>query len=126
MRELLVVGFGGFLGAIARYSISGWVHRWAGPAFPWGTMAVNVAGCLALGAMMALVEGRAGLSQETRLFVGIGLLGSLTTFSTFGFETLELLRRSELGLALASVGGNLLLGLGAVLLGRVLILWALH
>lgn len=126
MRELLVVGFGGFLGAIARYSISGWVHRWAGPAFPWGTMAVNVAGCLALGAMMALVEGRGGLSQETRLFVGIGLLGSLTTFSTFGFETLELLRRSELGLALASVGGNLLLGLGAVLLGRVLVLWTLH
>ena len=123
MRELLVIGCGGFLGAIARYSLTGWVHRWAGAGFPWGTLAVNVVGCLAIGGLMALVESRAALSPAVRLFVGIGLLGSLTTFSTFGYETLELVRRSELGLALANAGGNLLLGLGAVLVGRLLVVW---
>lgn len=47
MRELLAVGIGGFLGAVARYAVSGWVHRLTGPAFPWGTLTVNLAGCLA-------------------------------------------------------------------------------
>lgn len=123
MRELLAVGLGGFVGAVARYSVSGWVHRWAGSAFPWGTLAVNVTGCLAIGMLMALFEGRVSSSPETRLFLGIGVLGSFTTFSTFGYETLELLRRSEPGLALANAGGNLLIGIGAVLLGRILVLW---
>jgi CrcB protein len=124
LRELLVIGLGGFFGAIARYTLSGWVHRWAGSAFPWGTLAINISGCLALGALMALVEGRVSMSSEVRLFLSIGILGSLTTFSTFGYETVELLRRSELGLALGNAGGHFLLGLAAVFLGRLLGAWA--
>ena len=123
MRELLVVGVGGFIGAIARYWVSGWVHRWTGASFPWGTLAVNVIGCLAIGALMALLESRLFVSPEARLFLGIGILGSLTTFSTFGYETLELMRRSELALASANAAGSLLLGLGAVFVGRMLVRW---
>jgi CrcB protein len=124
LRELLVIGFGGFCGAIARYTLSGWVHRWVGSTFPWGTLTVNIAGCFTLGALMALVEGRLPMDSDVRLFLAIGVLGSLTTFSTFSYETVELLRRSEAGLALASAGGHLLLGLGAVVLGHVLGAWA--
>lgn len=124
MRELLVIGLGGFFGAIARYSISGWVHRWVSPAFPWGTLTVNIAGCFTLGALMALVEGRLPVDSDVRLFLAIGVLGSLTTFSTFSYETVELVRRSEASLALANAGGHLLLGLGAVLVGHMLGSWA--
>lgn len=123
MRELLAVGIGGFLGAVARYLISGWVHRLTGAGFPWGTLAVNVAGCLALGVLMGLLGGRTTLDPQWRLFAGIGLLGSLTTFSTFGYETIELLRRAELALALANASGNLVLGCGAVVAGAALARW---
>jgi CrcB protein len=108
---------------VARYLVSGWVHRLAGPAFPWGTLVVNVAGCFALGFLMGLADTRGMVSAEWRLFVGFGVLGSLTTFSTFGYETVELLRRSELALAAGSAAGNLVLGLGAVIAGAALARW---
>ena len=123
MRELLVVGFGGFVGAAARYVVSGWVHRLAGVTFPWGTLTVNVAGCFALGALMALLEARVTPSPELRLFVGLGVLGSFTTFSTVGYETIELLRGGELGLAAANALGGLLLGLLAVVAGAAAARW---
>jgi len=123
MRELLAVGLGGFVGALARYLVSGWVHRLTGAAFPWGTLTVNLAGCLALGFLMGLLDSRATLGPEWRLFVGIGLLGSMTTFSSFGYETVELLRRAEVALALGNAAGNLVLGCGAVVVGAVLARW---
>lgn len=106
-----------------RYLVSGWVHRLAGPAFPWGTLAVNAGGCFALGVLMGLVEARGAVGAEWRLFLGIGALGSLTTFSTFGYETVELVRRSELGLAAGSVAGNLVIGVAAVVAGNALARW---
>ncbi len=118
--QLLMVGLGGAIGAIARYGLSGWVQR-SVDTFPLGTLTVNVLGCLVLGAMMTLVEERSALSPNTRLFLGIGLLGSFTTFSTFGFETLELLRDREYTSALLSVGGNVGVGLVAVVLGRTIV-----
>jgi CrcB protein len=87
-----------------------WVHRVAGPAFPWGTLAVNLAGCLALGILMRLVETRALFGPEARLFLGIGVLGSLTTFSTFPYETAELLRSSGPWPALGNAAVRLVLG----------------
>jgi fluoride exporter len=123
LREILVVGVGGFLGAVTRYVVSGWVHRLAGSDFPWGTLAVNLCGCFAIGVLMALGEARLAVGPQARLFLGIGALGSLTTFSTFGYETVELLRRAEPGLALGNAAGNLLLGCAAVLAGRTLVRW---
>lgn len=120
MTKLLIVGLGGALGAMARYGISGWVARhWE--RFPAGTLAVNVAGCFLIGAFMTLVEERQLFSPNARLFATIGILGGLTTFSTFGYETVALLRGQETRLALLNILLNVVLGLGAVLAGRALV-----
>jgi fluoride exporter len=121
LREILVVGLGGFCGAIGRYALSGWAQRLSGSEFPWGTWTVNVVGCLAIGSLMGLTDTRLALPPEARLFLGIGLLGSLTTFSTFGYETIELLRGSQLGLAVGNAAANLIVGCGAVYIGRILV-----
>ncbi|MEM9593003.1 MAG: fluoride efflux transporter CrcB [Acidobacteriota bacterium] len=115
MSELLAVGLGGFLGAVVRYRVSQWAQRF-GDSFPIATLVVNLAGCLAIGVVMALAE-RQALDPRLRLFLGVGVLGALTTFSTFGFETVELMRRGAFGPAALNVAGSLLLGFGAVWLG---------
>jgi len=120
VKELLAVGAGGFVGAIARYGLSGLVYRWFGESFPVGTLAVNLLGCLVIGLLSALSEDRQALSAHARLFVMIGLLGSFTTFSTFGYETVELLRSGSVKLALLNAVGSVVLGLAAVILGRTL------
>jgi len=120
MRELLIVGVGGACGAMARHVAFGMIHR-RFPAFlPAGTMAVNVLGCLLIGFLMGFAVDRRGMNPELRLFLATGLLGAFTTFSTFGYETVELLREREVRLALFNIAGNLLLGLPAVWCGRLL------
>ena len=101
-----------------RYSISGWAQR-LDPAgsFPIGTLTVNVLGCLAIGLLAGLAEARALLGPEARLFVLIGLLGGFTTFSTFGHETLALVRAGSHGAALLNALGSVTLCLVAVWLG---------
>lgn len=118
MLKLLVVGAGGFVGAIARYALSGVAQRYASGGFPLGTLVVNVLGCLFIGALIGLVEDRSNLNATARMFVVIGLLGSFTTFSTLGHETVELLESGAFRHALWSVAANIVLGLGAVVLGR--------
>lgn len=120
MLKLLIVGLGGFIGAVARYGISGLVHRYGGDTFPWGTLAVNVIGCFLIGALVYFTTDRAVLSPNARLFVQIGILGAFTTFSTFGYETLELIRDRSFLPAIANVGANVLLGIFSVWLGRYL------
>ena len=118
MAQFLWVGVGGFFGAVARYLVSGWAQRFMVGSFPLGTLVVNVAGCFALGVLMAWLD-RGLLSPAMRQLLAVGFLGALTTFSTFGYETFDLLRGGEAGLALASVAANLLVGLLAVWLGLV-------
>ena len=118
MVKLLLVGAGSFLGGIARYALSGLVQRWAGAGFPWGTLAVNVTGCFAIGAVLHLVEDRAMLGPDARVFLVVGILGGFTTFSAFGWETFELLRANQPGLALVNAAGSVTAGLAAVWLGR--------
>ena len=115
MKYVLWVGFGGFLGAILRYALTGLANRLGG-GWPLGTLAVNVLGCLAAGWLLHAVDGQA-ITPRARAFLGVGLLGALTTFSTFGVETLVLSRTGGLGAAFASVALHLALGLGAVALG---------
>ncbi len=116
MTKLLLIGAGGFCGAVLRYLLSGWAHRVYGGVLPVGTLLVNLVGCFALGVLMTLVE-RQALSPEVRLALGVGLLGALTTFSTFGYETVELVRRGALAPALGNVAGNVVLGVAAVWAG---------
>ena len=120
MDKILIVGVGGFLGAITRYLLGGAVQRLHGGTFPLGTLAVNVLGCLIIGIAMTVVEDGTFLGPKARLFLMIGLLGSFTTFSALGYETVELLRDGELPWVFWSVAGNILLGVAAVILGRLL------
>lgn len=109
---------GGALGAVARYAIGGWVQGNA--FFPYGTLAVNVAGSFILGLVMAGTH--AGfVSNDARLFLGVGLLGAFTTFSTFSFETFRLIENQEWLLAAANTLLNVGLALFAVFAARFLV-----
>lgn len=113
-----LVGSGGFIGAIFRYGLSGFVQRSAPlSAFPLGTLAVNMAGCLLIGIVVGLVDSRQLFGPEARLFLLIGVLGGFTTYSTFGYETFGLLRDGDFLRALVNVGIHILLGLALVWAG---------
>jgi len=113
----VLVAVGGALGALARYGLSGLVHRFASPYFPWGTATVNLVGCLLFGIVAGYTDERLTLDPRTRAFILIGLLGGFTTFSTFTFETLELLRDGQVLPAAGNVAGQLIVGLFALWLG---------
>ena len=125
MLNLLLAGLGGFVGAAGRYGLSSVTQRWAGsPYFPVGTLLVNVLGCLLIGVLAGVGEARGPFTPASRVFLIAGLLGGFTTFSAFGFETIELLRTEQVGAALLNIGLQLGLGLAAVwggmALGRLL------
>jgi len=113
---VLVIALGGALGAVSRYLAGAWVQSALGPEFPWGTWTVNLVGCLAIGfAMVWLSETLA--PAELRQLVVMGFLGSFTTFSTFGLETVEMLREGLWVRAGGYVVGSVALGVLAVLAG---------
>lgn len=119
--RLCSIGLGGFIGAVLRYLVSGWVQDRSGSImFPFGTATVNLLGCFAIGLLTFLVETRSYLSVETRAFILIGLLGSFTTFSTFGSETLMLIRSGRMDMAALYAGGQVVIGVIMVWLGRLL------
>ena len=117
MKELLAIGLGGFIGAISRYSLGATIHRQLGNGFPFGTLAVNALGCFAIGVVMTLADAGA-IKTETRLVIATGFLGSLTTFSTFSYETFALLQVGRTGAAVSNMALNGAIGLIAVLLGH--------
>lgn len=116
MTDVLLIGAGGFLGAVARYGTGLLVHR-AGAAVPVATLTVNVAGCFLIGLLTELLDERAG---ATRKLVVVGFLGSFTTFSAFGYETDNFLRHRGWSAATLNVGLNVVFGLAAVAAGRTL------
>ena len=119
MERILWAGVGGFIGSALRYGLGGWLARIKGGAtFPWETLVINVAGCLVLGILAALAETRGLFAGTTRVFVFIGILGGFTTFSTFGYETFQLLREGQHAAAAASVSLQVVLGIAAVWAGH--------
>ena len=120
-KALLFVGFGGACGAIARYLLAGFAHRCTSGTFPVGTLLVNVLGCLAIGVVMGLMDDKGGLGQNVRWLLVIGFLGSFTTFSALGYETVAMLRDGQFALAVLNATGNFSLGIGAVVLGRMVV-----
>lgn len=120
ITRILVIGAGGFVGAIARHVLAGLVQHRAGVYFPTGTLAVNAIGCALMGALLAVIEERQVLGPDARAFLAVGILGSFTTFSTFGYETMELLRVGSTRLAVVNVTANVFVGLVALWAGRTL------
>ena len=120
MKQVLLVGVGGFLGSIARYKLGGIVlHYSAAERFPLSTFAVNVLGCLIAGLLAGCVQHYGMFSADTRLFLFTGLLGGFTTFSAFGLESVLLIRRGELSVAASYIALSVVVGMFAFWLGLV-------
>jgi CrcB protein len=118
---ILAVALGGALGSVARYLFIKAFSQWLGPAFPWGTLAVNVLGCFAAGALYALLVERMDAANEWRGLVLVGFLGGFTTFSAFSVETLRLMESSAGIAALLNVAASVVLCLTACGLGLWLV-----
>jgi CrcB protein len=119
MRNVILVAGGGALGATLRYVFGGWLADRLGSAFPWHTLVVNITGAFALGVLMAVSVERGALSQGWRVFLGVGLLGGYTTFSTLSYEAVTLLERGSYASGLGNMFGTGVVGLAAAIAGLV-------
>jgi CrcB protein len=117
MQKLLLIGLAGALGALTRYSLSGFVQRYSGFTFPVGTLVVNLLGTFLFGFIWSLVEQRLVISVETRVVILSGFLGAFTTFSSFMFETSALVGDGQWGYALLNITVQIVLGMVAIFLG---------
>lgn len=120
MNKIMAVAVGGALGSVLRYGLSNWVHSFVGRGFPYGTLAVNVLGCLAMGILFVLFVERSSENTLWRTGLVIGLLGGFTTFSAFSIETFSLLEQGAMAKAIGYVAASLMLCLGATWLGVLL------
>ncbi|OGI45913.1 MAG: camphor resistance protein CrcB [Candidatus Muproteobacteria bacterium RBG_16_65_34] len=122
MIQVLAIGIGGAVGSILRFLMSTWVHAWAGRGFPYGTLAVNVLGCLLMGLLFVLFMERLSNDTVWRAGILIGVLGGFTTFSAFSIETFNLVEQGAYLKAAVNTGASLVLCIGAtgigVFLGR--------
>jgi CrcB protein len=118
--DFLIVGVGGFFGAISRYAIYYVERTLEAHIFPVGTLLINLLGCLLAGLVMAWVERAAPIHRQLILMASVGFIGSFTTFSTFSVETLQLVRGQQMILALMNILLNTVLGLLLVWTGRAL------
>lgn len=117
---LLLIAVAGALGAVARYALSGWTYGLVGTSFPYGTLAVNMLGCFLLGAVQQIGEITDLITEQMRFAIAVGFLGALTTFSTFGYETLLQLENGNWPAAFGNVTAHLVVGLLAVWAGMTL------
>lgn len=117
--QLLTVGAGGFLGAILRFLLAGWGNSLVQSGFPAGTFLVNVTGCFFLGVIYGAAS-QFTANPNLKLFLATGLLGALTTFSTFSLETIILMQNNELQKALLNIAGSLVVGIAAGYIGIAL------
>jgi CrcB protein len=115
--DFVAVAVGGAIGAVARYLLGGAVHRLVPGFFPFGTFVVNILGCLVFGVIIGLAEARLALGPGARLFLLVGVLGGFTTFSSFTFESFELIRSGQLLPASVNVIGQVALGFVALWAG---------
>ena len=118
----IAIGVGGALGSMARHAVNVLVHqRWSVPRFPIGTVIVNVTGCCIIGLLAGLViSGRLPMRLHWREFVFVGLLGGFTTFSTFGLDTVVLIRSGDMTQAMTNILLQVLGGLGGVYISLVI------
>jgi CrcB protein len=113
----------GVAGTLSRYWLQGLVQRHAGSVFPWGTLVVNMAGCFLFGLVWSLAEQRWTISSEVRTIILVGFMGAFTTFSSFAFETAQLMRDAEWLLAGVNVVSQNVCGIALLFLGLALGRW---
>lgn len=117
--NLLIIGAGGFMGAISRYALAVWIGQRWGRSFPLGTFVINISGSLLIGFLMPLLTERFMSNPQWRLFLAVGFLGAYTTFSTFEYETGTLLKDGEWLIAGLNVVLSVLAGFVALKIGEV-------
>lgn len=121
MRTVILIGIGGLVGAILRYTVSGWAQN-AHHRFPLGTLTVNIMGSLLLGLIMYLSEFSANISTDQRIFLTIGVFGAFTTMSTFSYETFRLFEQKEYMIFLLNIFGNNFLCFTGIYFGKLIAL----
>lgn len=94
IKQILFVGFGGFIGSVARYILSGTINKWFPTSFPLGTFIVNVAGCLLIGIVYGVANRLGWMTHKWMLFLATGICGGFTTFSAFAYEGFRLIETS--------------------------------
>ena len=118
--EYLLIGLGGFLGANARYLTATWMAELLGSQLPYGTFVANISGSFFLGFVLAVLQNHGLLDSAYRLFFAIGFLGAYTTFSTYIYESLQLLQQGVILSSLAYLLGSIVIGLLAACVGLLL------
>jgi fluoride exporter len=117
MENYLIIGLGAFLGANTRYLLGTWAAQKWGVGFPYGTLIINVSGSLVLGFFLAATTGRLAVDPRWRLFFALGFLGAYTTFSTYTYESLQLVLGGNWPLGLVNIIGSNVLGLAGAAAG---------
>jgi fluoride exporter len=117
MLKYLLVGVGGFAGAVSRYWVGTFVTQRMGLRFPYGTFLINVSGCFLIGFFMHLLAERGVLNTHLLYIIVIGFIGAYTTFSTFEYETMRVFQDGQLGIGLLYLGSSILVGFAMVWVG---------
>ena len=121
LRTILLVGTGGFIGSIMRYLVQIMVEKNLSDTFPYGTMIANITGSFIIGIVFALSEKGNLLSSEWRIFLAVGICGGFTTFSSFAYNNLMMIKEQSYIPFLINAAGSLALGILAVYLGIIFI-----
>jgi CrcB protein len=119
-HKILWLAVAGAAGTLARYALAGGVHRFTGQAYPWGTLTVNAIGCLLFGLVWSVSESRLLISPQARPFILTGFMGAFTTFSTYAFESSQLMRDGQWIAAIANIASQNMLGLACTIAGFAL------
>lgn len=125
MHKFLYIAAGGAAGSLCRYLVSGVVQQMTDSSFPAGTFAVNMLGCLFFGMVTGIFEDRLGFPPEMRLLILTGFMGAFTTFSTYMFESANLVKSGQWIMTALNIGGQSILGffciVGGLALGRLIV-----
>jgi len=117
VNSMLIVAVGGAVGSVFRYLVGVWAVRLFGPAFPWGTLAINITGSFAIGLFLEMILRRFGGSTELRLLLMTGLCGGFTTFSSFSLDFVGLVERGAIQMGIVYVIASVVLSILATFLG---------
>ena len=120
VMNILIIGLGGFVGAVSRYGLALWIGQRWGRSFPLGTFVINVSGSFLIGLLMTLMAERFTVNPQWRLLLVVGFLGAYTTFSTFEYETGALLKDGEWTFAMLNIILSVVVGFIALKLGEVI------